>query len=158
MTAASVELLPLPVGPVTSTIPFLISTISFNCSGRLKSLNLGGRIGITRMTMACVPRCLKMLTRKRASPGALNERSAEPVFSRLSSGCLLIADDQFGDSRSVGRSQLLQTGDSHWLQFARQFDLRRAARAKDQIADLVGSAQHFPQDSDEIWWRWSPVA
>src|SRR6185503_10362665 len=84
ITAASVELLPLPVGPVTSTIPFFISTISFSCSGRLKSLNLGGRIGITRMTMACVPRCLKIFTRKRASPGTLNERSALPVLSRLS--------------------------------------------------------------------------
>src|SRR6267142_3023320 len=84
MIAARVELFPLPVGPVTSTSPFLISTISFNCAGRLKSLKLGGLVGITRITMAKVPRCLKMLTRTRASPGALKERSAEPVFAMLS--------------------------------------------------------------------------
>jgi hypothetical protein len=41
-------------------------------------------MGMTRITIACVPRCLKMLTRNRASPGTLNERSAEPVFSKLS--------------------------------------------------------------------------
>ncbi len=39
---------------------------------------------MTRMTIAWVPRCLKMFTRKRLSPGALNERSAEPLFSKLS--------------------------------------------------------------------------
>ena len=41
------------------------------------------------MTIACVPRCLKMLTRKRHMPGTLNERSAEPNFSRISFALLL---------------------------------------------------------------------
>src|SRR6266446_2788160 len=83
MIAASVELLPQPVGPVTRTTPFFNSTISRNCCGKLKSSKRGGRVGITRMTIAWVPRCLKMLTRKRQRPGRLNEISAEPNLSRL---------------------------------------------------------------------------
>ena len=69
--AARVVDLPDPVGPVTSTRPFLMSATSRSTGGRLKSLHCGGRAGMTRMTMAWVPRCMKMLTRKRASPGAL---------------------------------------------------------------------------------------
>jgi len=52
--------------------------------GQVKVFKLWVFAGMTRMTMACVPRCLKIFTRKRQSPGALKERSAEPVFSRLS--------------------------------------------------------------------------
>ena len=84
MTAASVEDLPEPVGPVTSTMPFLMSAISLSTGGRFKSVQLGAIGGITRITIACVPRCMKMLTRKRDSPGALNETSAEPCFSNAS--------------------------------------------------------------------------
>jgi len=42
------------------------------------------------MTMANVPRCLKMLTRKRDSPVKLNDRSAEPCSSSVCSATLLL--------------------------------------------------------------------
>src|SRR5947209_7562652 len=84
MTAAKVVDLPDPVGPVTSTSPFLRPAISLRTPGSLKSSHCGGRGGMTRITMACEPRCMKTLTRKRAKPGALKERSEEPNFSRFS--------------------------------------------------------------------------
>src|SRR5436305_7932270 len=38
--------------------------ISLRTSGRRKSSHCGGRGGMTRMTMACEPRCMKTLTRR----------------------------------------------------------------------------------------------
>ena len=38
---------------------------------------------------------------------------------------LLIADDQFGDARGMGRQKLFETGDANRDEFAGQFDLRR---------------------------------
>ena len=63
--AASVEDFPLPVGPVTSTIPLRISAASDSCLGRLSCVKSGTLVGITRITMAQVPRWVNMLTRKR---------------------------------------------------------------------------------------------
>src|SRR5687768_4158660 len=68
---------------------------------------------------------------------------------------LLIADDQFCNSRCMGGRQLLQPRDSNRDQFPGQLNLRRSSRTEDQVANLVGRAQHLPQNSDEVWWRWS---
>jgi len=107
-----VELFPAAGRPVTSTMPFLISTILL--AARVsQSLKVGGFVGITRMTIACVPRCLKMLTRKRASPGALKERSAEPTSPDFQP-VLVVADNYFCDARGVRRRELFQARKLDW--------------------------------------------
>ena len=66
ITAASVEDFPEPVGPVTSTIPLRSPQTSLNCGGKSNSAKLGTFSGITRITMAQLPRWRKMFTRNRA--------------------------------------------------------------------------------------------
>ena len=56
MIAASVDDLPDPVGPVTSTMPFLSEAISASDGGRFSSASVGIFAAITRMTIANVPR------------------------------------------------------------------------------------------------------
>ena len=69
--AASVEDFPLPVGPVTSTIPGRKSAASANCAGRFSDLKSGTLLGITRITIAQLPRCVKIFTRNRETLGRL---------------------------------------------------------------------------------------
>src|SRR5262249_27435545 len=90
IVAASVEDFPDPVGPVTSTIPFFNDAISSRLGGRPRVANVGIVFGTTRITMACVPRCLNMLTRNLDNPGRLKDRSAEPHCSRESAAILLL--------------------------------------------------------------------
>ena len=52
MIAASVDDLPEPVGPVTSTMPFFSVAVSAIAIGRFSSAMLGMRDAIMRMTMA----------------------------------------------------------------------------------------------------------
>ena len=70
-SAASVVLLPLPVGPVTSTRPRSSSAIAFSTGGSPSSSSVLTAIGITRSTMPIVPRCWKTLQRNRPRPGTL---------------------------------------------------------------------------------------
>ena len=70
MIAASVDDLPEPVGPVTRTMPFLSEADSARTGGRLSSASVGILEAMTRMTMAKVPRCRKMLTRNRPRSGS----------------------------------------------------------------------------------------
>ena len=57
--AASVVLLPEPVGPVTRTRPRGLSAILAITGGRPKSWNVSTLKGICRMTIETQPRCLK---------------------------------------------------------------------------------------------------
>jgi hypothetical protein len=50
-------------------------------------------------------------------------------------------------------SKFFQALDVNWDQLPREFDLGRSARTKYQVTYLVGRAQHFAQNSDEIRWR-----
>ena len=52
MIAASVDDLPEPVGPVTSTMPFLSSAISLRTGGRPRLASDGMVGAITRITIA----------------------------------------------------------------------------------------------------------
>ena len=52
MIAASVDDLPDPVGPVTSTMPFFRAATSASDAGSLSSAIVGIRDAITRMTIA----------------------------------------------------------------------------------------------------------
>ena len=54
--AASVDDLPDPVGPVTSTMPLLSAAICARYGGRPSSCSVGTLVAITRITMANVPR------------------------------------------------------------------------------------------------------
>ena len=65
LIAASVDDLPEPVGPVTNTMPLRSPTIFANSAGRLSVSKSGIFPGITRITTAQEPRCMKTLTRKR---------------------------------------------------------------------------------------------
>ena len=73
--AASVVLFPEPVTPVTSTSPRFAMEISSRTAGRLSSSSVGISNGITRMMIPIVPRCRKMFTRNRPTPGAPHEQS-----------------------------------------------------------------------------------
>ncbi len=87
--AASVDDLPEPVGPVTSTMPFLSSAISASRGGRLSSASVGIFVAMTRITIAYVPRWRKTLTRKRAQFGIPYEKSQAPCSLSARSACSL---------------------------------------------------------------------
>ena len=68
--AASVVLLPAPVGPVTMTRPFLKRTSRVRTGGSRSSSRLGMWLRITRKT-APIPRLwTNTLARKRPTPGS----------------------------------------------------------------------------------------
>src|SRR5580700_10102716 len=87
MIAASVDDLPEPVGPVTSTIPLRRFAIFPNSEGKFSASKSGAFPGITRITTAQVPRCMKTLTRNRLEPGRLYETSHDPDCFKLSMAC-----------------------------------------------------------------------
>src|ERR1700719_756310 len=89
MIAARVDDLPEPVGPVTSTIPLRRATIFPNSEGKLRDSKSGTLPGITRITIAQVPRCMKMLTRNRLEPGRLKDTSHDPTFLKFSAASSL---------------------------------------------------------------------
>ncbi len=66
MIAASVVLLPEPVGPVTRISPRGRSASLAITGGSPNSLKVRTLKGIMRITMDTQPRCLKQLPRKRA--------------------------------------------------------------------------------------------
>jgi hypothetical protein len=69
ISAASVEDLPDPLPPVTKTMPLRTLAASSSCAGRRSELKVGMTVGMTRITIAQLPRWMKTLTRKRAIPG-----------------------------------------------------------------------------------------
>ena len=80
--AASVVLLPEPVGPVTSTRPRGRSASWETVSGRPSSWNDLISQGIVRKAAPTAPRWLKTLARKRASPLMPNEKSSSRFSSK----------------------------------------------------------------------------
>src|SRR5260370_36032683 len=96
MMAASVEDLPEPVGPVARTMLFCKCTISSRRAGRLRSSKLGILSGMTRMTMAQLPRWRKMLTRKRNAGEAVGKIGGADLIE-LAEGMLVFAHDVVGD-------------------------------------------------------------
>ncbi len=69
MMAAMVVDLPLPVAPVTRTSPRRASAMVCTTGGRLSEAKSGMAKGMVRITAPQLPRCLKMLARKRDTPG-----------------------------------------------------------------------------------------
>src|SRR2546428_5339029 len=84
-----VEDFPEPVGPVTSTMPFLKIAISASCAGSLSSAKLGMLLGMTRITMTWLPRCIRTFTRNRHLPGRLYDMSHDPWSFSADMACLL---------------------------------------------------------------------
>ncbi len=78
MIAASVDDLPEPVGPVTSTTPFFSAAVSPRTGGSFNSARVGMFEAMTRITMAYVPRWRKTLTRKRERCGSDYAKSQAP--------------------------------------------------------------------------------
>ncbi len=79
--AASVVLLPLPVGPVTSTRPRGLSESSAKILGQPSCSSVRILLGMVRNTAAAPRFWLKALTRKRARPWISNEKSHSSVSS-----------------------------------------------------------------------------
>jgi hypothetical protein len=120
--AASVVLLPDPVGPVTSTRPRGRSESLATIGGRPRSSNVFTVNGICRMTIDTQPRCLKQLPRKRARFWIPNEKSSSLSVSNrffwfsvsteyasvsVSFGVRTSSTDEFvmsPSTRSLGRS------------------------------------------------------
>ena len=75
-TSAAIVLdLPEPVTPVTSTMPRSAAEMRASTGGSRSSSNVGTSNGITRMTIAKLERCRRMLTRKRPIPAAPQPQS-----------------------------------------------------------------------------------
>ena len=83
MIAASVVDLPEPVGPVTSTMPFFSLPTLYSSAGNFSASSVGMPSGMTRRTIAYVPRCEKTFTRKRVFCGIEYERSTDPLVSSV---------------------------------------------------------------------------
>src|SRR2546423_15187170 len=86
MTAASVVDFPLPVGPVTSTRPFLSPAASLRTSGRSKSLNCGGAGGVTPQTVDGGARRHEKVSRERAEPRAPRPKAAQTELATPPAG------------------------------------------------------------------------
>ena len=82
MIAASVVLLPDPVGPVTRKRPCLLRASSFTMAGAPRSSRLGTLAGMRRNTAPGSPFWKKAFPRKRPRPGTANEKSSS--LSRVS--------------------------------------------------------------------------
>ncbi len=80
--AASVVLLPEPVGPVTRTRPRGRSASLEITAGSRNSSNVLTLKGIIRTTSDTQPRCLKTLPRKRARFWIPNEKSSSSSCSK----------------------------------------------------------------------------
>ena len=90
--AATVELLPLPLTPVTSTSPRSDSASCSSAAGRRSDSSVGTVNGITRITIMNEERCRSTLTRKRPTPGMPQEQSKSRSRStRARSSSLLIS-------------------------------------------------------------------
>ena len=81
MIAASVVVLPEPVGPVTRIRPRGRSASLAMTGGRPSSLKVRTLKGIMRITMDTQPRCLKQLPRKRARFWIPKEKSSSSSVS-----------------------------------------------------------------------------
>src|SRR3954468_22018925 len=90
--AATVELLPLPLTPLTSTSPRSDSAIDLSTSGRASDSMVGTVNGITRITIMNEERCRRIFTRNRPTPGIPQEQSKSRMRSiRARSSSLLIS-------------------------------------------------------------------
>ena len=80
--AASVVDLPEPVGPVTSTRPFMrfVKSVAIFGSPSFSSARISN--GICRITIDTTPRCRNTLPRNRDSPLIPNEKSSSFVDSK----------------------------------------------------------------------------
>ncbi len=87
--AASVVLLPEPVGPVTNTKPRGFSEMVLKMSGAPRSSSVNTSLGIVRNTAAAPRFCTKALTRKRARFGTSKEKS-DSRCSSYSLRCLSV--------------------------------------------------------------------
>ncbi len=77
--AASVVVLPDPVGPVTRISPRGRRIRSLSTGGVPRSVKVISFKGICRSTMATFPRCLKIATRNRAMSPKAKPKSAPPT-------------------------------------------------------------------------------
>ena len=90
--AATVELFPLPLTPVTSTRPRSDSATWLSASGRRSDSMVGTVNGITRITIMNDDRWRSTLTRNRPTPGIPQEQSKSRSRSiRARSSSLLIS-------------------------------------------------------------------
>ena len=111
--AATVELFPLPLTPVTSMSPRSDSASCSSASGRRSDSSVGTVNGITRMTIMNEERCRSTLTRNRPTPG--HPPGAVEVPQPVDPGAVLVAADELeGDGpRLIGGQPLL--GEGHQL-------------------------------------------
>src|ERR1022692_3263966 len=109
--AASVELLPQPVAPVTSTRPWRRSAMRARAAGRCSDSSVGIRTGRRRMLAARVPRWWWMLARKRPTGSRTKQKSTDffllqiVVLARIEQGQDEIAHILGRKRRSCGGGQ-----------------------------------------------------
>ena len=140
--AASVDDLPDPVGPVTSTIPLRSGTIDWSTSGRPSSSNVGILIGMTRITMAYRRALTEDVDAESRDARQRVRQVCGAVALELLCGDRMSAEQIFGDLGCLLRRQLLEAAKDQLDQLAVRLDLRRAARRKDEVADVIAAGEH----------------
>ncbi len=153
MIAARVEDFPDPVGPVTNTMPVRNSVIAANSCGSFNAAKVGIAPGMTRITMAQLPRCMKTLTLKRALPGKPLRDVARTLLSESVQSVLVGTNQVRSNSLGVIGGQYRQPLNAHRQQTSVLFNNGRPAGRKDQIADLRCGAQHRTQQRRCGWRR-----
>ena len=142
MMAASVEDLPEPVGPVTRTIPLRSCTISCNCGGKIQLLEAGNAFRDHAHDDGVAAALAENIHAKAADAGQPVGKVGRSVAFSCFAGCSLLADDVVGDQASIVGQQFLQAFELELDELAADFNLRRAARRKNQIADMTGRLEH----------------
>ena len=113
MIAASVDDLPDPVGPVTSTMPFFNVAQSAIAGGRPSSWIEGIFCAIMRMTIANEPRWRKTLTRKRQRSGKRVRQVGRARVDQRAQIGFVVADQIAGNAGRVLGPKRRQFGDRH---------------------------------------------
>ncbi len=142
MIAACVELLPEPVGPVTSTRPLRNSAISVRCTGNPRRLDRGN---VSRDDAHHDRVNAALLKDIDAKTGARRQRITEigGAGARETFGGVGISvNERERDDLGLIRGKLLHPEGLDGSQLAVDFDLRGLSDGEIQVADLVGDQQH----------------
>ena len=146
MIAASVDDLPEPVGPVTSTMPFFSVAQSAIAGGRPSSCDRRNR----RRDHAHHDRERAALPEHVDAEAAafgqhVRQVGGAAVFQRAQHR-LVVPDQILRNARGVFRAQRRQPVDLDLHQFAVALDLRGPTRRKDQVADAGADIEHRRDD------------
>ncbi len=146
-STASVEDLPDPAAPVTSTIPSLqlghFRQLLRQAQGR-KVGNGGGNDAHHHGATAALNENVDAEPRQ---AGQSEGNVASPMLAQGRDRLLVVANQVGGDVARVVRREQGEPGHLHRNHLPVDLDLRRTSGREDQVADLLGGTQHGAQQS-----------